>query len=254
MGASFDAAGTARAIISSIGSLDRLTLPDAADFRVMQHVLGCDAATPPCDLLKLPSALTASDDGRSLTLDGPIEIASGTAEIFLLQYMQGSPLAEVAWGRAGAAALARMSVLHSLLFDVLARPPPVSTIISAPLRERIASDLGHPAADKLTLLVGHDDNIAGLASWLGISFKAPGYGSNDPPIGGGLGFELWRAANGDRYVRTVYISQTPEQIRRLTRLSPREPPYEVALALPGCMDGPQQTCSLGKFLPLLKPD
>jgi 4-phytase/acid phosphatase len=101
------------------------------------------------------------------------------------------------------------------------------------------------------LLVGHDDNIAGLASWLRIGFKVPGYAATDPPIGGGLGFEVWRAATSERYVRAINISQTPDQVRNLTRLSSLAPPFEAALPLPACTDGPEHTCPVGKFLELL---
>ena len=97
------------------------------------------------------------------------------------------------WGRADAMALARMSVLHSVLFDVMAKSRPVCSIISAPLRVRIARELIHSAQRRPVLLAGHDDNIAGLASWLGGGLEVPVYAANDPPIGGGLEFEVWRA-------------------------------------------------------------
>ncbi len=60
-----------------------------------------------------------------------------------------------------------MSVLHSLLFDVMARPRLMSTLISALLRALVLLALRHPTA-RLTMLVGHDDNTAGLASWFGL--------------------------------------------------------------------------------------
>ena len=251
--AGFDAAAAARAIVSSVGGLDRLINPHAAEFRVLERVLGCAAAKTPCDIAGMGSTLEASGDGHALVLGGPIAVASGTVEVFLLQYMQGLPMGQVAWGRADAAALARMSVLHSLLFDVMARPRLMSTLISAPLRTLVSQALRHPTA-RLTMLVGHDDNIAGLASWLGLEFSVPGYGANDPPIGGGLGFEVWRTATDRRYVRAVYISQTPDQIRNLVRLSRLRPPFEVTLPLPGCDDGPGHTCLIGEFLKLLSSE
>ena len=248
--ARFDASAMARAVISSTGALDRLVVPHAVEFHEMERVLGCATATPSCRIAEMPSTLTASDDGHSLVLGGPIAIASGTAEVFLLQYMQGLPPDQIAWGRADAAALARMSVLHSLLFDVMARPWPMSMFVSAPMRVLIARAMS-PAAPRLTMLVGHDDNIAALASWLGLHFQVPGYGADDPPIGGGVGFEVWRTATGARFVRAIYISQTPDQIRNLTPLSRSQPPFTVALPLPTCADGPDRTCPIGRFQALL---
>ena len=94
-------------------------------------------------------------------------------------------------------------------------------------------------------------NIAALASWLGLYSQVPGYGADDPPIGGGLGFEVWRTMHGQQYVRAIYISQTPDQIRNLTPLSRLRPPFKVALPLPTCVDGPDRTCPIGRFIALL---
>ncbi len=94
--AGFDAAAAVRAITSSIGGLDRLINPYVAEFRVMERVLGCAAATRPCDIAGMRSMLEATGDGHSLVLGGPIAVASGTAEVFLLQYMQELPTGQVA--------------------------------------------------------------------------------------------------------------------------------------------------------------
>jgi 4-phytase/acid phosphatase len=55
-------------------------------------------------------------------LSGALDRASTAAQILLLEYAEGKPLAQVGWGRASAADIGRLSAFHALEFRLLARP------------------------------------------------------------------------------------------------------------------------------------
>ncbi|WP_114392827.1 histidine-type phosphatase [Oleisolibacter albus] len=221
----FDPAGAVAAIRAEIGDPQALTAPYGAEIRLMERALGCDRRPVPCDIANSKATLSVSADGRGIDLLGPIYITSGTAQVFILQYLEGMPLDQVAWGRLSVADLGRISRLHALLFDVYARPAVMARRTAIRLAPHIADRLSDPAAPALTVLVGHDNTIAAITSLLGVHFQMDGYGQDDPPIGGGLRFEVWRdRRSGDRSVRLVYQAQTMDQIRALTPLDPAHPP------------------------------
>ena len=143
-------------------------------------------------------------------------------------------MAQVGWGRADAAAIARISPLHAALFDLLDRSPYLAPRNAGVLARRMLDALFAPDQPRLTLLVGHDNNIAALASLLGTRFRVPGLGWNDPPPGGALGLALVRRADGHRFVRAFYIAATPRQVRRLTVLDADHRPAELSLPMGLC--------------------
>ncbi len=249
----------ARAAIASIdqatGGIAALARRHAAAFHTLEDVLGCRAKgmTHPCDILSEASVLEASkNDPASFDFEGPIMTASGTAQVFLLEYAQGFPQAKVGWGRADPAAIEKMGELHSLLFDVLVRPPYQAARQSAVLGRRILASLRDPSGPRLDLVVGHDNNVNGMAAVLGVSFKVDGYARNDATVGGALGFELLRdSRSAQRYVRVIYQSQTLEQLRELTPLSLAHPPAYATLPVAACgrADG---LCTLEDFTRLVE--
>jgi 4-phytase/acid phosphatase len=135
----------------------------------MQRVIGCTD----CDLAGEEATLTS--DGRDIALTGPIRRYSGTAQVFLLQYLEGMPMGDVAWGRADLAALRALGVLHGALFDVYARPPYMARRVAGTLAQDMARVLADPAGPRIKLYVGHDTNVAALSALLGLKADMPGY-------------------------------------------------------------------------------
>jgi 4-phytase/acid phosphatase len=160
--------------------------------------------------------------------------ASGTAQIFLLQYMEGLPLAQVGWGHADPAAIAAVSPLHAALFDALDRSPYIAPRVAGVLAQRMLTALFATDQTRVTLLVGHDNNIAALGALLDTRFRLTGLGWNDPPPGGALGLELVRGKDGRRRVRAFYIAATPDQVRDLTVLDDGHRPTELSLTIGLC--------------------
>jgi 4-phytase / acid phosphatase len=103
-----DPARARRAVISRAGgSLASLQRKLRAAIGAMQLTLKCCQPTlcreagsgTPCSLRDLRSTIIAEDSGN-VRLSGPISIGSTASEVFLLEYAQGFPDQQVAWGRA----------------------------------------------------------------------------------------------------------------------------------------------------------
>lgn len=242
--ATVDGAQAADDVNRYTGGAGAMASAQASALTAMEGILGCDKASPPCHLATMPGAITASADGHGLSLTGPIDTASGTAQVFLLEYMEGLPMAQVGWGRATPQAIARVSPIHAALFDVFDRSPYMARRSGGELARQMLTALFAPDQPRLTLLVGHDNNIAALASLLDTSFRVPGLGRNDPPPGGALALALVRHSDGSSGVKAFYIAATPAQVRHLTRFDRRHRPYEQALTL-GLCDGP--SCPADQF-------
>jgi 4-phytase / acid phosphatase len=250
----FDAAAAVKVIDAETGGPDALIAPHKAAIRTLETILGCRAPdrAKPCDLAAQPGSLEASADGRGLKLAGPIDVTSGTAEIFLLQYGEGMPLARVGWGRATPQRLAQVSRLHALLFDIFDRSSVMARRTAAAMAPHVSALLAADGGPPVSILVGHDNNIAALASLIGAHFQVPGYGLDDPPLGGALGFMVLRAPGSDaKLVRVFYQAQSLDQLRTLAPLSLQHPPAVEPLK-PRCADGPEGLCRLGDLQALLR--
>lgn len=244
----FDAAAAVADVNRHTGGAAALARPYAAAVRTFERVLGCDRVQPRCDILAAPAEIRVSDDGRGIGLRGAIDVTSGAAQVFMLQYLEGMPLRQVGWGRATPARLAQISRLHALLFDVFDRSPYLAPRIAGPMSRRLLRALAAPDAAAVTLLIGHDNNIAALAAVLGTHFRVPGYALDDPPPGGALGLELLRdRRSGARYVRAFYEAATPDQLRHLVTFGGRQRPARLPLALGLCGTRAGAPCSLARF-------
>jgi 4-phytase/acid phosphatase len=243
-GQNFDAAAARAAMIAHAGF--DIAHPQAAYpalFQKMQDVLDPGGN----GLLVLPSTLTAKSHRQLPKLAGPLAEGSSGAEDFLLEYLDDKPMAQVAWGRADKADVAALLALHPLAYTVTARAPYVAQRAAGPLLARITGALETGPA--LTVLVGHDTNIAELGGLLNLHWSLGGYPADDPPPGGGIMFALWRDdVSGARYVTATYQVQTMDQIRKLTALDAAHPPAMQALPIPGCGDATSATaCTLAQF-------
>lgn len=239
--ASVDGAQAVAAMAPDIADVRTAARDLAPALALVARALGCDLAAPVCDFARQPPVIRASADNKGVDLRGPVAQTAGAAQIFILQYLEGMDADQVAWGRLGrgdalATALATVSRLHGLQFDVFARNRYMAPRKAVALAPRLAQALSAPAgtAPVFTLLVGHDDNIAAIAGLLRTHFQVPGYGRDDPPVGGGLRLEVWRGDDGAAKVRVLYQAQTPEQVRALTPLSLDRPAATVALDVAGC--------------------
>jgi 4-phytase/acid phosphatase len=85
----------------------------------------------------------------------------------------------------------------------------------------------------VTMISGHDTNVANLGGLLAVDWHVPGLAADDPIPGGALVLTRLHDRNGRHYVRVTYRSQTVEQIRSARPLAAADP-YEVVLVPKGC--------------------
>ena len=186
---------------------------------------------------------------RRVRFVGPLSLGGTAAQSILLAYVEGKPMAEVGWGRASAEDIVLLSQIHALEFDLISRTPYIARRASAFILDRVMQTLAAPEAPALTLLVGHDTNIANLGGTLDLHWHVPGYAPDDQAVSGALGFELLRDNAGARYVRIFYQSPSADQLRALTPLNAENPPYLVYLDQPLCAAATDRTlCRLEDFL------
>jgi 4-phytase/acid phosphatase len=213
---------------------------NAGLFALLDQALGCctpatcsDGKARACDLSRWPAALETGDDG-AVSVGDPFSLASTIGQTFLLEYLEGMPMEDVAWGRVDEAGIGKLLQFHVLKYKYEARTPYVALRTAAPLASRMLDALDHGA--KLTVLAGHDTNIAQLGGFFDLHWTVPGYPRDDPPPGGAIGFELLSDAAGAKYVRAFYRSQTMPQVRELQPLDEDNPASWEILPIPGCAE------------------
>lgn len=244
----FDSAAAKAAMEQAAGgSLAALMRGHLPLFQKMQELL----APGQTAFLDLPSKISAKQKGALPKLSGPLAEGASAAEDFLLEYLEGMPPSDIAWGRASPADIAALLALHPLAYTVTARPPVIARRTAGALAARIVAGL--TGGEKFTVLVGHDTNQAELGGLLDLHWQAAGYPADDPPPDGGLLFTLWRdKATGEHYVTVAYQAQSMAQIRYLQALSASNPPSLQPLPIPGCGDSTAVTaCRLSALQKLL---
>jgi 4-phytase/acid phosphatase len=261
-----DPAQAREAVLDRVGgNFTIITAAHRSELAAMQSVLKCCApavcrasgATAPCTLGELSNAIAGSHD--RVRLAGPIAIGSTASEVFLLEYAQGLPENQVAWGRASTPqAMRPLWRLHTLQFDLMQRTPYLAARQGSALVQRILAtmrrsingraDVSQPAGAKLTLLVGHDTNLANIGGMLGIHWSLPSYLPDQTPPAGALHFELLRSRQtGIHGVRVRFISQTPEQMRQTAPLDRAHPPEQAIASIEGCATSAGGTCPWTAF-------
>ena len=111
------------------------------------------------------------------------------------------------------------------------RTPYLAKRQGSALVDKIWSTLRHSVetngADgrRLTLLVGHDTNLANIGGMLGLHWSLPSFLPNESPPAGAMHFDLLRDRQTKEYgVRIRYVSQTLDQMRRAMPLDLANPP------------------------------
>lgn len=202
-------------------------------------------------------SLTAEKDSFSAkyqkepSVSGPLKVGNSLVDAFTLQYYEGFPLEQVGFGEIKTDQQWRvLSELKNGYQDTLFTSPAVAQNVAAPLVKYISNALvaDEAKAAKVTLLVGHDSNIASLLTAL--DFKP--YQLHDQyertPIGGKIVFQRWHDASGNRDLMKIeYLYQSTSQIRNASPLSLQSPPQRVTLALKGCPVDAKGFCPMEKF-------
>lgn len=203
----------------------------APQMRRLGAILGC--APPACALEKEPTTLVERPHDRP-GFHGPLDAASTATESFLLEYVEGMPMSEVGWGRVTREEVERLLIFNSTKFKYVDRPPFIAKAAAGPLARAISNALSGATGSRITLLAGHDTNIADLGGLLGLHWQAASYPADTVPPGSALGFELYSDGRGRKIVRAFFRSQTMDQLRNLEPLGSANRPYREYVPIPAC--------------------
>lgn len=209
--APFDPTAAIASIQAYTGGVDRLAARLKPRLDELDRVLDCRASRG-CQPMR-PSSVRASADGRGVDLTGPVRDASGTAQVLLLQYVEGLSPNRSRWRGVEPQALKRLGALHAALFDVFTRPPYMTARQAGPLSRRVLESLASSSSG-VDVLVGHDTNVTALAAALDATLDAPGYAVGDVPPGGALIFLRLVDDAGRRWIQVRYQTQSPQALRR----------------------------------------
>ncbi len=245
------------AILSSVNNdLGSAAEPLAAEIETLGRILAC--CGPPlckasglpagCSLADIPNVWNELTPRKRVKFIGPLTVGGSAAESILLEYVDGKPMDDVGWGRASTADLTMLSRIHAAEFRLLARTPYIADRAATPVMRRVLGVFEGEFPARLTVLVGHDTNVAHLGGMLDLHWHVPGYAADDQAVNGGLGFELLRGTDEQRYVRVFYEAQGLKQLRDLTPLDAEHPPYRDYLQQPLCgLEQDPTLCRLDDF-------
>ncbi|MFV9667574.1 bifunctional glucose-1-phosphatase/inositol phosphatase [Pantoea graminicola] len=204
-----------------------------------------------CDLSSGQNTFSA-ENGKEPNVSGPLKVGNSLMDAFTLQYYEGFPLEQVAWGQIKTPEQWKeLSAIKNGYQDALFTSPDVSREVAAPLVDYIRSQLvdqDKANAPKVTLMVGHDSNIASLLSALQVKpYELPDT-YEKTPIGGQVVFERWHDAKNDKdLLKVEYVYQSADQLRNADVLSLKNPPKRVTLQLAGCETDANGYCSWEQF-------
>lgn len=194
----------------------------------------------------------SAENGKEPNVAGPLKVGNSLVDAFTLQYYQGLPLDQVAWGQIKTPEQwQELAAIKNGYQEALFTSPEIAREVAAPLIDYIRSQLvdqDKASAPKVTLMVGHDSNIASLLAALDAkAYTLPGQ-YEKTPIGGQVVFERWHDTKADKdLVKIEYVYQTADQLRDAEALSLKNPPKRVTLQLNGCQTDANGFCSWEQF-------
>ncbi len=206
-----------------------------------------DPTTQPITLVASPPQPSGPPYATGEVINmGGLDSTVSAADPFVMQYADGFPTNEVAWGRLTLNTLSQQTRLVTLQFDICMRSPYLAQVQSSSAASHILRSmlqvtggtpldgaLGTPQSQVL-VIVSSDGFVAGLAGLLDVHWLLPGYQPDFCAPGGALVFELRQVtATGEYLVRVFYTAQTFDQLRNLTHLTLGAPPATQQLLVPG---------------------
>ncbi len=203
-----DEAAARKSLDNAIASPQGPSLADPSALAAIQSV---DKILRPVGARSLAGdASSAVIDKSGIRLTGPLAVAASVSEIFLLQYAQDLPVAQVGWGEAAdpaqleplLAARRRSAMLTRSLPYVAYRQGAgmtrllLATLAGEPRVEAPEVD----ASVKVLALAGHDTNLSNMAGVFGLDWALPGQPDATAPATA-LSLELWRDGTGTALVK-----------------------------------------------------
>lgn len=238
------------------GSYQKAAIKHQADIAKLRNSV-CSNAKDSCQFLDKPWGIKHTKPGK-FKLTGPISKGSSIAETIRLQYSEGLPLRDVAFGKVkDANDVVQLMALHAAKYDLVNNTDELArhggSLLMSQVLNALSSDteFANPQSYErlkapLVVFVGHDTNISQLQTILGFNWQLDIYPRNDIPPAGVLSFERYtKRQTGEHFVRVSFIARSLDQWRNLTLLSAQNPPSSTDYKGAGC----QQT-QLGSLCPM----
>ena len=145
-----------------------------------------------CDFTDLPTKIII-EKGKEPGITGPLRTGTSIADAFILQYYEGAPLQDIAWGKIkNNKQFEQLVAIKEYYNTILFGSPVIAKQVAANLINYINQTFSEKNHTKFTFLVGHDSNVASLFSALKIkSYTLPDQ-FETTPIGGKIVFQKWR--------------------------------------------------------------
>lgn len=177
--------------------------------------------------------------------DGTDNVADAI-DPFVMQYADGMPLDQVAWGMLSKEAISQTTRLNTLIFDLVMRSPYVARVQSSNAASHVLRTMEQVVygesirgafgdrRSRVVVVISSDFYVSGLAGLLGLHWALPGYQPDFVGPGGMLVFELRQPRRSrDYFVRAYFTGQTFDQLRNLAPLTLDSPPATMQLVIPG---------------------
>lgn len=236
-------------VLGIYGSGAALASAYSGELSLIRGVLSPPGTVDPTAQTSQPFTLTAyipiTNAGGSINVGG-LALTNSATDPFVMQYADGFPLEDVAWGRLSLDALSQTTRLITLQINIEMRLPYVNQVQSSNAAFHVLRSMRQAVSgsnlrgafgngkSRVLVIISSDYYVAGLAGLLGLHWTLPGYQPDYCAPGGALVFELRQSKQSKKYlVRVFYTVQTFDQLRNLTPLTLEEPPATMQLTIPG---------------------
>ena len=213
-----------------------------------QYCPSSQTQTPCIDPTAIPIPLTANTQNimtGNVINAGGLSDTDGANDPFVMQYADGFPPNDVAWGRLPTLELLSQTTrIIDTKFSIQVRTPYLSQVQSSNAASHILRTMQQAvtgskvpgafgvAGSRIVVVISSDTYVAGLAGLLNMHWQLPEYQPDYCAPGGALVFEL-RQSNRGYLVRVFYTAQSFDQLRYLTPLTLNDPPKTIQLLVPG---------------------
>lgn len=206
-----------------------------------------------CDMLtdeNRPMVIT----GKKPFISGPLKLSKSVVDSFIMEYYEGFPSNEVAWGQIKSEdEWSTILNLSRAYLNAIFTIKLISLDLSKPLLGYLSSFLLNDNSPKVVLLMGHDANIYTVLSAMNFKPHVLHGQYEAVPAGGKIVFQKWfNMLNGSYHMKIEYVYQTADKMRNGVKLSLDEPPEFTTLELKACIVDKDGYCPWNEFKTLLE--
>ncbi|SIQ03597.1 4-phytase / acid phosphatase [Rhizobium sp. RU35A] len=251
------------------GDLNALKAKAEPLMKELDAITECEGKSNPCSMVNRPWTIDVAPAKGAIpaivSVKGPIADAGTLVELFMLEYANGFPMRQVAFGKLkGADDIIRLSALRQMKYDIGNRVPYLAARDASSFFNQVLLSLAQepgkrsddqpgPPNARFVLFMASDTQQAEVAAMLGIHWHIPPYLDDETPPNGALTFERLHDDKGRAYVRLGFTAPTLDQIRSASHLNAASPPVQADIAVPGCeSESINGACPLDRFLQIAR--